>query len=51
MTVGEDVAARWRRYFEDLLNSENHSYFEETKLTEGPIMDINQEKWLELLAR
>ena len=44
LTASGDVADRWKRYFEGLLNSENPSIFEDTPATEGPIMDIAQEE-------
>ena len=44
LTEGGDVANRWKRYFDGLLNSENPSIFEDTPATEGPIMDIVQEE-------
>ena len=42
LTVGEDVADRWRRYFDGLLNNENPSSFEDIAPVEGPIMEVSQ---------
>ena len=40
LSEGGNVANRWKRNFEGILNSENPSNFEDTPATEGPIMDI-----------
>ena len=43
LTIRENVAERWKKYFRDLLNTENPSHFEDAAPTEGLILDINRE--------
>ena len=51
LMAGGDVADRWKRYFEGLLNSQNPSIFEDPAAAEGSIMDIIQEEVMAALDR
>ena len=51
LTVSEEVADRWKRYFNELLNAENPSDFEDTPSFEGPILNIDQEEVTKALGK